>query len=126
MPSKFTADALNTDYGDELARPPLSDTKTPRVPNRVQIMQSTRTEDAAIVCGGTDNEGLDAEVWGCAMRALRHFNVFEEVLWWRAVACMTARKTTATVCLARTETILPANRNMMQMKTWRKLPLDSL
>ena len=64
MPSKFTADALNTDYGDELARPPLSDTKTPRVPNRVQIMQSTRTEDAAIVCGGTDNEGLDAEVWG--------------------------------------------------------------
>ena len=31
MPPKFTADALNTDYGDELARPPLSDTKTPRM-----------------------------------------------------------------------------------------------
>ena len=31
MPPKFTADALNTKYGDELARPPLSDTKTPRM-----------------------------------------------------------------------------------------------
>ena len=29
--SRFTADTLQTQYGEELARPPLSDAKTPRM-----------------------------------------------------------------------------------------------
>ena len=29
--SRFTADTLQAEYGDELGRPPLSDAKTPRM-----------------------------------------------------------------------------------------------
>ena len=29
--ARFTADTLQTQYGDELGQPPLSDTKTPRM-----------------------------------------------------------------------------------------------
>ena len=35
--AKFTADALQAQYGDELGRPPLSDAKTPRMLGRALL-----------------------------------------------------------------------------------------
>ena len=37
---RFTADTLQTQYGDELARPPLSDAKTPHMMRKALLEKS--------------------------------------------------------------------------------------
>ena len=53
--ARFTADTLQTQYGDELARPPLSDAKTPRMMRKALLEKSPPLDisDGIILIGIT-------------------------------------------------------------------------
>ena len=47
MPSKFTADALQSKYGGELEQPPFSDAATPRMLRKRAVMQRNPSLDVS-------------------------------------------------------------------------------